>query len=110
MKNPIMRNLFILSLILFIAVNVSAQPQKMDNVLYGAAYYQEYMPTDRLAEDSKLMKEGGISIVRLGESTWSLFEPREAECEFAWMDRTIDGLNANGIKVMMGNLTYSRPA
>ena len=80
----------------------------MDNVLYGAAYYQEYIPTDHLAEDLKLMKESGMSVVRLGESTWSLFEPREGEFDFAWrMDGIIDGLHANGIKVILETPTYS---
>ncbi|HZL09405.1 MAG TPA: beta-galactosidase [Prolixibacteraceae bacterium] len=105
-----MKNLFIFSLLLFFAGTISAQPLKMNNVLYGAAYYQEYMPSDRLAEDLKLMKDAGISVVRLGESTWSLFEPREGEFEFAWMDRILDGMQANGIKVMLGTPTYSIPA
>ena len=30
---------------------------KFDNVLYGAAYYHEYMPTDRLDEDIQMMKD-----------------------------------------------------
>lgn len=105
-----MKKLFLLSILISLTGVVWAQPLKMNNVLYGAAYYQEYMPTDRLAEDLKLMKESGISVVRLGESTWSLFEPREGEFEFEWMDRIIDGLHANGIKVILGTPTYSIPA
>ncbi|HET6556229.1 MAG TPA: beta-galactosidase [Prolixibacteraceae bacterium] len=105
-----MRKLLSFLLLLTVAGAGWAQPLKMNNVLYGAAYYQEYMPTDRLAEDLKLMKESGISVVRVGESTWSLFEPREGEFEFEWMDRIIDGLHANGIKVILGTPTYSMPA
>jgi len=105
-----MKNLIFLILLLIFSASISAQPLKMDNVLYGAAYYQEYMPSDRLADDLKLMKESGMSVVRLGESTWSLFEPRDGEFEFAWMDRIIDGLHANGIKVILGTPTYSMPA
>lgn len=105
-----MRKLCLLFILMFLAGAVYTQPLKMNNVLYGAAYYQEYMPADRLAEDLKLMKESGISVVRLGESTWSLFEPREGEFEFEWMDRIIDGLHANGIKVILGTPTYSIPA
>ena len=105
-----MKNLIILSLLFLMAGTLSAQSPKFDNVLYGAAYYHEYMPTDRLADDLKLMKESGMSVVRVGESTWSLFEPREGEFEFAWMDRIIDGLHANGIKVILGTPTYSMPA
>lgn len=46
-----------------------AQP----TILYGAAYYNEYMPADlqpgRLETDVALMKQAGISVVRMGEST-----------------------------------------
>src|SRR3954464_8687524 len=105
-----MKSIFILLLSLCFSGIVPAQVLKQDNVLCGAAYYQEYMPTDRLADDLKLMKESGMSVVRLGESSWSLFEPREGEFDFAWMDRIIDGLHANGIKVILGTPTYSMPA
>jgi beta-galactosidase GanA len=44
-------------------------PDKMDTVLYGAAYYTEYMPYDRLEQDVQLMQQAGISVVRLGESS-----------------------------------------
>jgi beta-galactosidase len=33
-----------------------------------------------------MMKDAGISVVRVRESTWSLFEPQEGKFEFAWMD------------------------
>ncbi|MDZ7372278.1 MAG: beta-galactosidase, partial [candidate division KSB1 bacterium] len=62
---------------------VQAQPPKLETVLYGASYYHEYMPYERLEQDVKLMQEAGINFVRLGESTWSLWEPREGEFEFA---------------------------
>ncbi|MFV0376429.1 MAG: beta-galactosidase [Mangrovibacterium sp.] len=101
--------LILLSIILFANLTKS-QPAKFDNILYGVAYYQEYMPTDRLDEDVRMMKEAGISVVRLGESTWSLFEPRDGEFEFAWMDRIIEKMNEAGIKVILGTPTYSIPA
>ena len=87
-----------------------AQDIKFENILYGAAYYHEYMPSDRLDKDIQLMKDAGISVIRVGESTWSLFEPREGEFEFEWMDRIIDGLHKAGIKVILGTPTYSIPA
>ena len=105
-----MKNLLPFFLFLSFAGILSAQVPKMDNILYGSAFYEEYMPSDRLADDLKLMKESGMSVVRLGESTWSLFEPREGEFDFAWMDRIIDVLHANGIKVILGTPTYSIPA
>ena len=85
----------------------------LPNVLYGAAYYNEYMPADlqpgRLEKDVALMKGAGISVVRMGESTWSLWEPSDGVFEYAWMDRVVDAMGKAGIKVIMGTPTYSMP-
>lgn len=78
-------------------------------LLYGASYYHEYMPHDRLAEDVRLMREAGVNFVRVGESTWSLWEPREGHFDFAWMDRVLDALHEAGIAVALGTPTYSIP-
>jgi beta-galactosidase len=99
----------ILALMLFIS-GIDAQPQKFSTILYGVAYYHEYMPYDRLEKDVQLMQDAGISVVRLGESSWSLFEPKEGQFEFAWMDRIIDRMHKAGIKVILGTPTYSIPA
>jgi beta-galactosidase len=75
---------------------VKAQPEKFDNILYGVAFYEEYMPSDRLDKDVQMMKEAGISVVRLCESSWSLFEPREGEFEFAWTGLLKAKVSADG--------------
>ena len=92
------------------ALVLHGQSAYKDQILYGAAYYHEYMPYERLDEDIRLMKEAGITVVRVGESTWSLFEPRDGEFEFEWMDRIIDKMHEAGIKVILGTPTYSIPA
>ena len=46
----------------------------MNKLLYGVAYYDEYMPYDRLQEDIKMMKDANINVVRIAESTWSTLE------------------------------------
>ena len=79
-------------------------------ILYGAAYYHEYMPSERLDKDVQMMKAAGFNVVRLGESTWSLWEPEDGRFEYAWMDRVIDAMGKGGIKVIMGTPTYSIPA
>ena len=82
-------------------------------ILYGAAYYNEYMPAGlqpgELEKDVALMHQAGISVVRIGESTWSLWEPSDGHFEYAWMDRIVDALGKAGIKVIMGTPTYSMP-
>jgi beta-galactosidase len=84
-------------------------PAKMDTFLYGAAFYEEYMPEDRLEKDVQLMEQAGITVVRVGESTWSLWEPEDGRFEFAWMDRIVERLARAHIRVIMGTPTYSIP-
>jgi beta-galactosidase len=87
----------------------SFAPDKMDTILYGVAYYPEYMPYDRLDTDVELMRKAGINVVRVGESTWSSWEPRDGEFQFAWMQRVLDRLHQAGIRVILGTPTYSIP-
>jgi beta-galactosidase len=106
----------ILALLLLDALVTFAQskpafaPDKMDTVLYGAAYYTEYLPYDRLEQDVDLMRQAGINVVRMGESSWGLWEPQDGRFEYAWMDRVIDRMQKAGIKVILGTPTYSVPA
>jgi len=83
---------------------------RMGTILYGAAYYPEYMPYERLDTDVELMKQAGITVVRMGESSWGLWEPEDGRFEYAWMDRVVDAVQKAGIKVIMGTPTYSIPA
>ena len=87
----------------------SFRADQMDTILYGAAYYPEYMPYDRTDKDIALMKEAGINVVRIGESTWGLWEPEEGRFEYAWMDSVVEKLHAAGIRIILGTPTYSIP-
>jgi len=118
MSQPIPRTLpfaIVASLFLF-AISALAQPSpafvpnKMDDVLYGVAYYAEYMPYERLDKDVELMQQAGITVVRIGESSWGLWEPEDGRFEYAWMDRVVEHMRKAGIKVIMGTPTYSIPA
>ncbi len=98
------------------AAPVAAQPASSprtpvvpDTIYYGVAYYHEYMPYERLDKDIELMTRAGITVVRVGESTWTSWEPRDGEFRFDWMDRIVDKMHAAGIKVVMGTPTYSIP-
>jgi beta-galactosidase len=84
-------------------------PDKMETILYGVAYYPEYMPYDRLDKDVELMRQAGITVVRVGESTWSSWEPVDGHFQFAWMQRVLDRLHAAGIQAILGTPTYSIP-
>jgi beta-galactosidase len=91
------------------AAQSGGQNTNFDGILYGASYYHEYMPAERLDKDVELMQKAGLTVVRLGESTWSSWEPTDGHFEFAWMERIINRLHQAGIKVVLGTPTYSIP-
>ena len=81
----------------------------MKELLYGAAYYDEYMPYDRLDKDVEMMKKAGINVVRIAESTWSTCEPQPGVFDFSHVERVMDAMEAAGIHVIIGTPTYAVP-
>jgi beta-galactosidase len=82
---------------------------RFSGVLYGAAYYAEYQPVERTERDLDLMQEAGFTVIRVGESVWSTWEPREGEFELEWLLPVLDGAHARGIGVILGMPTYAVP-
>ena len=82
----------------------------MKKLYYGVAYYDEYMPCDRLEKDIQMMQEAGINLVRIAESTWSTLEPRPGVFDFSHIDRVLDAMGKAGIDVIVGTPTYAIPS
>ncbi|WP_335990917.1 beta-galactosidase [Glycomyces sp. MUSA5-2] len=89
-------------------------------ILFGAAYYYEYQPAaadgldsktglDRLAADLDLMAEAGFSVIRVGESVWSTWEPENGRFDLDWLAPVLDGALEHGIAVVLGTPTYAVP-
>jgi beta-galactosidase len=87
-----------------------AEAPKFETILYGASYYWEYMPYERLERDIGLMEKAGINLIRVGESTWGILEPSDGVFDFGWLRRVLDRVHKAGIKVILGTPTYSIPA
>ena len=64
----------------------------MKELLFGTAYYDEYMPYERLDQDVAMMKKAGINTVRIAESTWSTCEPQEGVFDFSHVERVVDAM------------------
>ncbi|HWU47179.1 MAG TPA: beta-galactosidase [Humibacter sp.] len=79
------------------------------SVLFGAAYYAEYQVTERTEEDLDLMKAAGFTVIRVGESVWSTWEPRDGEFDLEWLLPVLDGAHRRGIAVILGTPTYAVP-
>jgi beta-galactosidase len=91
----------------FQAAGQSLQAQR--TILFGAVYYDEYAPSDRLDEDVRMMKSTGINVVRIAESTWGTLEPKRGVFDFSHVDRVLDAMDKAGINVIVGTPTYAIP-
>ena len=78
-------------------------------IRYGAAYYAEYQLSDRVDADLDLMLAAGFTVIRVGESVWSTWEPSDGQFEVEWLRPVLDGARARGIDVILGTPTYAVP-
>ncbi len=81
----------------------------MDQILYGVAYYDEYMPEERLEKDMQMMRKAGINVIRIAESTWATEEPEDGVFDFHHVTRTIEAAERYGLYVIVGTPTYAIP-
>jgi beta-galactosidase len=75
----------------------------------GASYYPEHWPEDQWPEDISLMREAGLTVVRMGEFAWSSLEPSAGEFYFEWLERVISMLASAGIATVLGTPTAAPP-
>lgn len=61
--------IFVLKTVFNIKKEGEVFKMRTNKILYGVAYYDEYMPYERLDKDVEMMKRAGINVVRIGEST-----------------------------------------
>ncbi|MDO5538905.1 MAG: beta-galactosidase [Eubacteriales bacterium] len=80
-----------------------------EHLLYGTAYYYEYLPEDRMEEDFCMMADAGINTIRIAESTWSTWEPRDGEFDFSALHRVLQAAKKHNISVIIGTPTYAIP-
>ncbi|WP_341278515.1 beta-galactosidase [Paenibacillus sp. FSL H8-0537] len=76
----------------------------------GVCYYPEQWPEELWDDDLRRMKEMGLSIIRIAEFAWSVFEPEEGVFQFDLFDKVIDLAHKHGLKVIIGTPTATPPA
>src|SRR4051794_20501620 len=55
------------------------------------------------------MAEAGFTVIRVGESVWSTWEPADGVFELDWLQPVLDGAHERGIGVILGTPTYAAP-
>jgi beta-galactosidase len=76
---------------------------------YGADYNPDQWPTEVWADDMRLMREAGVTVVSLAIFSWAKIQPAPDSWDFEWLDEIMDALHDAGIAVDLATATASPP-
>ncbi|MCS5717620.1 beta-galactosidase [Herbiconiux sp. CPCC 205763] len=76
---------------------------------FGADYNPEQWPEEVWADDIRLMREAGVTVMTVGVFSWGLLERSNGSFDFTWLDRILDLLHDGGIGVDLATSTASPP-
>lgn len=79
-------------------------------VMYGGDYNPEQWPEEMLDRDLELMREARVNTVTLNVFGWGLIQPEPDRYDFARLDATFDGLERDGVGVVLATPTAAPPA
>ena len=86
------------------------EDQRIKKVLYGGDYNPEQWPEEIWPEDMRLLKLAGIDIVTLNVFSWASLQPDEDTYHFEKLDKILDLVEENGLKVCLATSTGAHPA
>lgn len=84
--------------------------ERIEKVLYGGDYNPEQWSEDVWEEDMRLFALAGIDIVTLNVFSWASLQPDEHTYCFEKLDKIVDLVEKNGLKVCMATSTAAHPA
>lgn len=83
---------------------------KLKALQLGVCYYPEHWQESLWEDDFRRMRELHMSVIRVAEFAWSIFEPEEDVFRFDFFDRVLDLANKYNLQVIMGTPTATPPA
>lgn len=86
--------------------------KKFPHILHGGDYNPDQWRDcpEIIDEDIRLMKLAGCNTMSLGIFSWTMLELSEDNYDFSFMDKMMDKLGDNGIKVFLATPSGARPA
>lgn len=84
---------------------------KYPGFLHGGDYnLEQWMDyPEVLEQDIEYMKAAHCNAMTIGIFSWSYLEPEEGKYQFAYLDKIIDNLTTNGIKIILSTPSGARP-
>ncbi|MGN0325844.1 MAG: beta-galactosidase [Lachnospiraceae bacterium] len=83
---------------------------KHDKIAYGGDYNPEQWPEEIWQEDMKLFQMAGIDTVTLNVFSWASIQPAEDCYDFECLDKIIDLVCENDMKICLATSTGAHPA
>ena len=85
------------------------RPVDLGRFLLGVAHYPEHVDRTYWKRDAERMAEAGVTVIRLGEFAWHIFEPVEGRYDFTLFDDAIAIFAQHGIETIMCTPTATPP-
>ena len=83
---------------------------QLKKIVYGGDYNPEQWNEATWEEDMRLFKLAGIDILTLNVFSWAAIQPSEDTYDFDRLDRIMELVRKNGMKVCMATSTGAHPA
>lgn len=83
---------------------------KVTKIPYGGDYNPEQWPEETWAEDMRLLKLAHIDIVTLNVFSWAMLQSDETTYHFEKLDKIMQLVRDNGMKVCLATSTGAHPA
>ena len=84
--------------------------ERVKKVLFGGDYNPEQWPEEIWKEDMRLFKLARIDVVTLNVFSWAALQPDETTYDFTKLDKIMDMVQENGLKVCLATSTAAHPA
>lgn len=84
--------------------------ERVKKILYGGDYNPEQWPEDVWEEDMRLLKLAHVDIVTLNVFSWAMLQPSEDRYDFSKLDKIMEMVRKNGLKVFLATSTGAHPA
>lgn len=83
---------------------------RVQKILYGGDYNPEQWPEETWAEDMRLLKLAHIDVVTLNVFSWASLQPDDDVYCFDKLDKIMNLVRENGLKVCLATATGAHPA
>ena len=86
------------------------ESSKVHKILYGGDYNPEQWPEEIWKEDMRLFKLAHIDVVTLNVFSWAALQPDEITYDFSKLNKIMEYVKENGLKVCFATSTGAHPA